>query len=218
MHESHSTRIIYPDVSLIYYLVCVGHWNRYDALSDEMKSELSGLHAVHSFEKGFADSLAAPGGRERLKDMLNANPAVVHPVLRTHPESGRTSLFVNGLFTSHIVGMGAAESDALLEKLYAHMEKPEFRCRFQCELTSNSVLQPCMVYALIHCLWFQGRRGQWRSGTTGSPSTAQSTTIGRSIASCSASQSTMATLRNTSLGRIEFEKQDTVATREPTSN
>lgn len=119
---------------------------------------LETLSAEHSFEKGFAESLAAPGGRERLKDMLEANPPVQHPVLRTHPESGKTSLFVNRLFTSHIIGIEKAESDALLADLCefsqqrttypwpdtdvatlwysdvvadAHMEQPRFRCRFQ---------------------------------------------------------------------------------------
>ena len=57
-----------------------------------MKTKLTGLTAEHSFEKGFAESLAAPGGRERLADMLEQNPPVAHPVLRTHPESGRTSV------------------------------------------------------------------------------------------------------------------------------
>ena len=120
---------------------------------------LANLSAEHSFEKGFAESLAAPGGRERLKDMLDANPPVQHPVLRTHPDSGKTSLFVNRLFTSHIIGVDKAESDALLAKLCEfvsklgqlldqadtdaatlwcsdnvadeHMEQPRFRCRFQ---------------------------------------------------------------------------------------
>lgn len=103
----------------------------YEALDEGLKARLADLSAVHSFEKGFAESLAKPGGRERLKHMLDANPPVQHPVLRTHPESGKTSLFVNRLFTSHIIDIERAESDALLAQLYEHMEQPRFRCRFQ---------------------------------------------------------------------------------------
>lgn len=89
---------------------------------------LANLSAEHSFEKGFAESLAAPGGRERLKDMLDANPPVQHPVVRTHPESGRTSLFVNRLFTSHIIGIDRTESDALLAALCAYLNKTGYTC------------------------------------------------------------------------------------------
>ena len=74
---------------------------------------------------------ALPGGRERLAPVLAANPDVIHPVLRTHSENGRTSLFVNCLFTTHIIGLPSDESDDLLNSLYAHMEKDEFRCAFE---------------------------------------------------------------------------------------
>ena len=52
-------------------------------------------------------------------------------MVRTHPASGRQCLFVNELFTTKIVGMDEDESEALLEQLYAHVTKPEFRCRFK---------------------------------------------------------------------------------------
>ena len=51
--------------------------------------------------------------------------------MRTHPESGRQSLFVNGLFTTRILGMDEAESASLLESLYEHMEAERFQCRFR---------------------------------------------------------------------------------------
>ena len=61
---------------------------------------LDGLVAVHDFSHGFKESLAEPGGRERLADAVAANPPVRHPVVQTHPETGKKVLFVNALFTT----------------------------------------------------------------------------------------------------------------------
>jgi len=103
----------------------------YDALPQEMRRHLCTLEAEHSFEYGFKESLAQPGGRERLAQALLDNPPVVHPVVRTHPESGRQSLFVNGLFTTRILRMDEEESAALIAELCEHMEQERFRCRFR---------------------------------------------------------------------------------------
>lgn len=102
----------------------------YDALDKDMRDKLQTLEAEHSFEYGFKESLAKPGGRERLAKALEDNPPVTHPVVRTHPESGRQSLFVNCLFTTKIVGMDEKESEELLEFLYEHVTQERFRCRF----------------------------------------------------------------------------------------
>lgn len=103
----------------------------YEGLSSKMQNLLSGLSAVHDFSYGFKESLAEPGGRERLADMVRNNPPVVHPVVRVHPESGKKSLYVNSLFTVAIDGMKDKESRALLDFLFQHMTTPEFTCRFQ---------------------------------------------------------------------------------------
>jgi len=103
----------------------------YQGLSDKMQQFLSGLNAVHDFAHGFKESLAEPGGRERLSQALKDNPPVEHPVVRTHPESGERLIFVNELFTTHIVGMKTKESDSLLKFLYKHCITPEYTCRFQ---------------------------------------------------------------------------------------
>lgn len=103
----------------------------YRGLSLPMQEFLQGLTAVHDFAHGFKESLAEPGGRERLADAVAANPPVRHPVIRTHPETGRKVIFVNSLFTTHIEGLKAAESDALLQFLFRHVTTPEYTCRFQ---------------------------------------------------------------------------------------
>lgn len=111
----------------------------YDGLSYHMQNFLEGLTAVHDFVSGFKESLAEEGGRERLAAAVAANPPVRHPVIRTHPETGKKLIFVNSLFTTYIEGMRAKESDALLSFLYEHITTPEYSCRFQWEPHSIAI-------------------------------------------------------------------------------
>jgi taurine dioxygenase len=102
----------------------------WEALSPPMQTLLEGgLHAVHDF-RGFKESLAAPGGSERLASAVRDNPPVVHPVVRTHPVTGRKGLYVNRLFTTRIQELSGPESGALLNFLFHHAETPEFTVRF----------------------------------------------------------------------------------------
>jgi taurine dioxygenase len=95
----------------------------YEALSDRMKAHLDGLTAIH-------DSAHVFGGAygDRADKVL---PRSEHPVIRTHPVTGRKALFVNRGFTTRIAGLPRPESAALLEYLFRHVETPEFHCRFQ---------------------------------------------------------------------------------------
>lgn len=110
----------------------------YSALSAGMQRYLQGLVAVHDFSHGFKESLAEPGGRERLFDAVAANPPVRHPVIQTHPETGKKVLFVNALFTTHIEGLPPLESAEVLQFLWRHATLPEFTCRFSWQ--ANSVV------------------------------------------------------------------------------
>jgi taurine dioxygenase len=107
----------------------------YDALSATMQRILADLVAVHDTAKTFSRG-AYPS--ERHPEQGEA-PRAEHPVVRTHPETGRKALFVNPAFTSHIRGLRRAESDALLAFLYRHMETPEFTCRFHWEKGSVAI-------------------------------------------------------------------------------
>ena len=102
----------------------------YEGLSSGMQGYLEGLTAVHDFSHGFRESLSEPGGRERLSDAVAANPPVRHPVVQTHPETGKKVLFVNALFTTHIEGLPPLESAEVLQFLWRHASLPEFTCRF----------------------------------------------------------------------------------------
>ena len=105
----------------------------YEDLSEKMKGFLDGLYAVHDFRQGFKESLEEQGGAERLAQTVKDNPPVEHPVIQIHPESGKKVIFVNSLFTTHIVGLKRAESRAILDFLFEHIKTPEFTCRFHWE-------------------------------------------------------------------------------------
>ena len=111
----------------------------YAGLSFHMQKFLEGLTAVHDFAYGFKESLAEPGGQERLAEAVAANPPVRHPVIRTHPETGKKVIFVNSLFTTHIESLRPAESDALLQMLYTHITTVEYTCRFQWQPNSIAI-------------------------------------------------------------------------------
>jgi taurine dioxygenase len=104
----------------------------YEALSEPFREFLGTLTAVHDGSATFAKSLQAreDGGGEWDGELYSELLPVEHPVIRTHPETGRKSLFVNGGFTSHIKELNRAESDALLQYLYAHATKPQFTVRY----------------------------------------------------------------------------------------
>ncbi|MEP4377406.1 MAG: TauD/TfdA family dioxygenase [Alphaproteobacteria bacterium] len=101
----------------------------YEGLSDHMQQFVSGLEAVHDFKpfrQLFDDDAES---RARLRDFEDRYPPAVHPVVRTHPVSGRKVLFVNPQFTIAIKGMDEAESRAVLELLFHQAEVPEYQYR-----------------------------------------------------------------------------------------
>ncbi|MFJ5280754.1 TauD/TfdA dioxygenase family protein [Streptomyces parvulus] len=99
----------------------------YDNLPPEVKERVDGARAVHDFIPGFARFY----GPERLAPHQHLFPPVEHPVVRTHPETGRRMLFVNTSFTTRITGMDRAESDRLLRFLFQQAHVPEYQVRFR---------------------------------------------------------------------------------------
>ncbi|MCB2005919.1 MAG: taurine dioxygenase [Burkholderiaceae bacterium] len=105
----------------------------WQALSAPMQRMLDGLTAEHDMRKSFPAHRFARTPEERVtwEAACKANPPVVHPVVRTHPESGRRGLFVSEGFTTRILELSAAESDAVLRMLIAHAARPEFTVRWR---------------------------------------------------------------------------------------
>ena len=103
----------------------------YEALSPVLRELLAGLDAVHwhgpHFARNFGMDRLGANAEQRFEA---AFPPVEHPMVITHPESGRRSLFVNPSYTARIVGMTPAESDAFLRFLFRHVAKSDFHFRF----------------------------------------------------------------------------------------
>ena len=97
----------------------------FGALSEPMQRFLTGLTAIHDGDRHYR------GRYEQVNEEGKTYPRSKHPVVRTHPVSGRQTLFVNRIFTTKIVQLTEHESDAVLRTLWEHIEQPEFQCRFQ---------------------------------------------------------------------------------------
>lgn len=107
----------------------------YETLSDGLKKTLEGLTGVSSSAK-------ADVSKTR-EDRIKSNPGAKvqdylarHPVVRTHPETGRKALYINTAHTARFEGWTEAESAGLLAFLHAHQTRPEFTCRFRWEVGS----------------------------------------------------------------------------------
>ena len=138
-----TTMIPTPPMGAILYAIAVpdvggdtlfaNQYLAYEALSDGMKDMLGGLQAVHNDSR-----VAGPGNNlnaqraSQVREDANWQPTEnKHPVVRTHPETGRKCLFVNRVYVHHFHGQTVAESQPLLDFLYAQAIRPEFTCRFR---------------------------------------------------------------------------------------
>ncbi len=108
----------------------------YEALSDRMRAMLDGLKGVSNSAK--ADVTRTREDRVKTAGTSQAREALVaeHPVVRTHPETGRKALYVNTAHTQRFAGMTEEESAGLLGFLFRHQSRPEFTCRFHWEVGS----------------------------------------------------------------------------------
>jgi len=103
----------------------------YDDLDDDLKQKLDGLIAEHD-APGFQQRMLDRGASEdEIEAIKNQFPVVQHPVIRTHPDTGRKSIYVCHGFTQRILGMEQAESDELLNYLFSRAAIPEYQVRFK---------------------------------------------------------------------------------------
>jgi taurine dioxygenase len=153
-----------PMGSILYIKQCPPHggdtlfasmYAAYEALSERMKAYLDGLVAVHDGEPVYRGTYANYGVADK-----PAYPRAEHPVVRTHPVTGRKALFVNRGFTTRILGIPADESAAVLRYLFEHAENPLFQCRFR--WTENAVAfwdNRCTQHRAMWDYWPHTRSG-----------------------------------------------------------
>jgi taurine dioxygenase len=91
----------------------------YETLPDDIKRRIGGRKALNAYDYDAGSTI-------RSATVSKDSPTYAHPIVRTHPATGRKALYVNRLMTRYIEGMPADESERLLELLFAHQEQPQF--------------------------------------------------------------------------------------------
>ena len=129
----------------------------YDDLSDPLKEMLGGLSALHSSEHIYKGRYSDRGKSDADIDC----PEAVHPIVRTHPDTGRKSLFVNRTFTTKILGLSDSESAAILEMLFQHAEQITYQIRFRWTLNDMAFWDNrCCMHRAIWDYWPAERKGR----------------------------------------------------------
>nr|ART39646.1 J214 [uncultured bacterium] len=128
----------------------------FDGLSEPMQRFLETLTATHDGAPYYRSVNERTGRPETGK----VYPRATHPVVRTHPETGRKALFVNSMFTTRINELSKLESDALLAMLFNHVQRPDFQCRFRWEPNSIAFWDNrCVQHQAIWDYWPETRTG-----------------------------------------------------------
>lgn len=135
----------------------------YEALSPAMRTLVDGLTARH-------ESRHVYQGRYGSDEKLSRDgefPSAVHPVVRTHPVTGRKALFVNRVFTTKILELGEVESRSVLDALYWYAEHASFQCRFRWEKGSLAMWDNRCLQHLAIWDYFPAVRSGWRVSVIG---------------------------------------------------
>ena len=132
-------------------------YSAYDTLSEPVKSMLMGLTAAHESEHIYKGRYTDRGQNDADIDC----PMAVHPVVRTHPETGRKALFVNRTFTTRINELSATESEAVLEMLFSHAEHIDHQIRFRWSVNDMAFWDNrCCMHRAIWDYWPEERKGR----------------------------------------------------------
>jgi len=109
----------------------------YETLSPAMQHFVDDLHAFHDFARPLEGAMRA-GYKPPvpIEEVRANNPPIAHPVVRTHPVTGRRGIYVNGNYTTRIVELSEAESEHVLGILFEHVQRPDFQVRFRWETDS----------------------------------------------------------------------------------
>ena len=132
-------------------------YGAYDALSEPVRRMLDGLTATHESEHIYRGRYADRGRNDTDIDC----PVAVHPVVRTHPDTGRKALFVNRTFTTRINELSPSESDAVLTMLFEQAEHIDHQIRFSWALNDMAFWDNrCCMHRAIWDYWPEERKGR----------------------------------------------------------
>lgn len=132
-------------------------YQAYETLSNPLKRMLAGLTATHASEHVYRGRYSDRGVDDRRRHY----PQASHPVVRTHPETGRKALYVNRTFTTRINELEPSESDALLGFLFDHAEQIDFQVRFRWQRNDAAFWDNrCTMHHAIWDYWPHERRGR----------------------------------------------------------
>jgi len=121
----------------------------YDALPAATRARLRGLKAIHRMTKGYeVQKKKSESSVVYSNDQQRQNPDRSHPIVRTHPATGRKCIYLNRLVVVGIEGLPEAESGPLLEELYAHCTQPRFVYRHQWRVGDMVMWDNCMAQHL----------------------------------------------------------------------
>lgn len=129
----------------------------FEGLSAPLKAMLDGLTALHESEHVYRGRYSDRGVDDRDK----LYPSAVHPVVRTHPETGRRALYVNRTFTTRINELAERESRALLELLFEHSEQIDFQIRYRWDVNDVAFWDNrCAMHHAVWDYWPEERKGR----------------------------------------------------------
>ena len=132
-------------------------YSAYDALSEPLKTLVDDLSATHASEHIYKGRYSDRGQNDTEIDC----PTAVHPVVRTHPKTGKKALFVNRTFTTRINELSVAESNAVLELLFEHCEHIDHQIRFRWSLHDMVFWDNrCCMHRAIWDYWPEERKGR----------------------------------------------------------
>ena len=132
-------------------------YSAYDSLSLPLREMLDHMTATHESEHIYKGRYSDRGRNDAEIDC----PRATHPVVRTHPETGRKALFVNRTFTTRINELSAHESDNILEMLFQHAEHIDHQIRFRWSLNDMAFWDNrCCMHRAIWDYWPEERKGR----------------------------------------------------------
>jgi taurine dioxygenase len=136
-HTDHSNAVEPPKATVLHAVQLPDHGGdtqyinmhrAYQGLSEAMRQRIDGLRAIHVYQSRHSERklmALSEANRQRVPD------AVMHPLVRTHPESGRKAIYLNPIRTEGIVGMEENEALSLLDELLEHAVQPQYEYRHQ---------------------------------------------------------------------------------------